>query len=252
MEKSMASDRGARATWDESFKEQIADGAYNTAPVEAIVRFVSYYLRERFKGGDLSRLHFLEMGCGAGPNLVWLAGKGIRVSGVDISPTALSLARQKLVDAGCHGRMGELIEGSVTDVPMAGESLDGIVESCVFQHLAKEDRRKAFAEVGRLLKPQGVFVGHMLETGHSTYRKLSNQEQEDDPGTIILSDGSSKYHLTNIGLTHFFTREEVVSLLPGFSLVDPCLATYSLPRHEAAKRGYEEYLQSMWIIYAIK
>jgi len=40
--------------------------------------------------------------------------------------------------------------------------------------------------------------------------------------------------------------------LTGFSVVDPCLTTYYLPREEAAKRGYDEYLQSMWTVHAVK
>ena len=69
---------------------------------------------------------------------------------------------------------------------------------------------------------------------------------------LYLADGTSKIHLTNIGLAHFFRREEFIQLLPGFSVVDPCLTTYYLPRHEARKRGYEEYLQSMWTVFAVK
>ena len=36
-----------RETWETSFAEQVARQAFNTAPVEALVRSVSYYLRER-------------------------------------------------------------------------------------------------------------------------------------------------------------------------------------------------------------
>ena len=35
-------DQEMRDTWEASFEEQIARGAYNTAPVEALVRSVSY------------------------------------------------------------------------------------------------------------------------------------------------------------------------------------------------------------------
>src|SRR3954466_15402225 len=126
--------------WERSFAEQVARGAYNTAPVEALVRSVSYYLRDRYEGQDLSSLHFAEMGCGAGPNLIWLAEKGIRVSGVDIAPTALDLARRNLEGRGLGDKKGELVEASVTDVPFEDESLDGVLESCVFQHLPKPER----------------------------------------------------------------------------------------------------------------
>jgi len=238
--------------WDESFDEAIALQAYNTAPVEAVIRTVSYYFRDRFAVEDLKQLHFLEMGCGAGPNLMWLAQKGIKISGVDISPTALRLARMNLENAGYHDRIGDLIESSVTDVPFADESFDGIVEACVFQHLTKEERVKTFGEVKRLLKPGGVFVGYMLDAEHTVFQAKQAEQLVDDAGTLVLSDGSSKIHLTNIGVSHFYRRQEYFDLLDGFSVIDPCLTSYYLPRAEAQKRGYPEYLQSMWTLYAIK
>lgn len=241
-----------KATWEGSFDEQIARQAYNTAPVEAVIRSVAYYLRDRYPGKAQENLHFLEMGCGAGPNLLWLARRGIRVSGVDIAKNALDLARRVLQDGGAGDRVGQLLEASVTDVPLPDASFNGILEACVFQHLTKADRLKTFAEVRRLLKPGGVFVGYMLDAGHTIYQKKKGEELPDDPGTLRLADGGSKFHLSNIGLSHFFRKEEYFELFKGFSIIDPCLTTYYLPREEAEKRGYPEYLQSMWTVYAVK
>jgi len=242
----------AKALWDKSFEEQIIRQAYNTAPVEAVIRNISYYLRDRYSAAEVKQLHFLEMGCGACPNLIWLAQRGMRVSGIDISPTALHLGRQNLEEAGYNARIGKLIEGSVTDVPFEDESFDGIIEACVFQHLSKTDRLSAFSEVKRLLRPGGVFVGYMLDIGHSIFQTKGTEQLADDPGTLYLTDGSSNLHLTNIGLSHFYSKQEFFDLLEGFAVIDPCLTTYYLPQDEAAKRGYKEYLQSMWTIYAIK
>lgn len=247
-------DRNAlmRETWETSFEEQVAREAYNTAPVEALVRNVAYYLRDRFTPEQRRDLHFAEMGCGAGPNLVWLAEKGIRVSGVDIAPTALGLARDTLERHGLQDRLGELVEASVTDVPMADESLDGILESCVFQHLDRTDREAAFAEVDRLTRPGGIFAGHMLERQHTVFQAHADEQLDDDPGTLQLEDGGSNLYLTNIGLSHFFSAEELPGLLPGWSHVDACLTQYELPQSEASKRGYAQYRQSMLAVYAIK
>jgi SAM-dependent methyltransferase len=161
-----------RETWERSFAAQVADQAYNTAPVEALVRTTAYYLRSRYTPDRMRDLRFLEMGSGAGPNLVWLAQKGIRVSGIDISETALKLCEKNLRSSGCADRIDRLVYGSVTDVPFPDASFDGILESCVFQHLNREDRRQAFAEVRRLLKPGGVFVGYMLNQGHTTFENV--------------------------------------------------------------------------------
>jgi len=238
--------------WETSFQAQIEAQAYNTAPVEALIRTVAYYLRARYTPDQEKQLHFIEMGCGAGPNLAWLARRGIRVSGIDISPTALSLCLENLRRLGVEERIGILWEGSVTETPFPDESFHGVIEACVFQHLTKSERQRAFAEVARILKPGGVFVGYMLDQEHSTFQRKKTEQLPDDPGSLLLQDQRSNFYLTNIGFAHFFSREEYDVLLKGFSVIDPCLTTYYLPRDEAHKRGYETYLQSMWTVYAVK
>jgi SAM-dependent methyltransferase len=246
------SNQTVKELWERSFSEQIARQAFNTAPVEGLVRTVAYHLRENVPAARNHELHFLELGCGAGPNLVWLAKRGIHVSGIDVAPTALELARSNLVANGCSEQIDQLIEGSVTSVSLPDGGFDGIIEACVFQHLNKDDRQKAFQEVRRLLKAGGVFVGYMLDRGHTVFQKRRAEELPDDPGTLILSDGTSKLHLTDIGLSHFYSDSELTELLKGFSIVDPCLTTYYIPKNEARKRGYDSYLQSMWTVYAVK
>jgi len=249
---SAQNEKQMKQTWERSFEEQIARGAYNTAPVEALARTTSYYLRDRCPDGDHSKLHFMEMGCGAGPNLVWIAQKGAKVSAIDISTQALDLCRKNLERNGFNDKIGELVEGSVDKLPFADNRFDGIFESCVFQHLDKETRARTFAEVRRVLKPGGLFAGHMLADRHSIFVGEKDQQKADDPGTLNLQGGGSTVYLTNIGLAHFFAKDEFQEYFKGFETVDPCLTTYYLPASEAKKRGYDEYHQAMWIVHAVK
>ncbi len=248
--------RDAGTFWNESFAEQSARRAFNTAPVESLVRNVSYHLRDRFPGNAddpaISGLHFLEIGCGAGPNLRWLAARGLKVSGIDVSTSALALARETLAASGLADRVVELREGRAGHLPFPDGSLDGVVEACVLQHVDREERIAAFSEIGRVLKPGGLFCGYMLGTEHTVYRLEKGRELTGDPGTLRLEDGLSKIYLTNLGTCHFYRAEELRDLLAGFALVDPCPIHYALPRFEAKKRGYDEYIQAMWAVYAVK
>ena len=241
--------------WDESFKEQIAQDSYNTAPVECIVRSVSHFLRARFKSPEkFKNLKFLEVGCGAGANQIWLAEKGILPSGVDISKTALSLCRKNFQKKFLHNKLGDLKHSSATALPFDAATFDGIIESCVFQHLNQDDRTKAHKEVVRVMKPGGVFIGHMLSVNHSTYTTNKGYFEEIEPGTLFLESkiASSKINLESIGLSHFFSKNEYHTLLEGCSIIDPCEITYELPSEEAARRGYKNYCQAMWNVYAVK
>ncbi len=248
----MTGQRAAREFWDGSFSAQIDQLAYNLAPVEALVRTVSYHLRARCTPHEVRELRFLEIGCGGGANLIWLAHRGLRVAGVDISRTALDLARRSLERAGTGDRAIGLAEASAGAVPFADSTFDGIVEACVFQHLPRTEREAAFAEVHRLLRPSGVFVGYMLARRHTLYVSRQEQESAEDPGTLVLRDGGSPFYLSNLGVSHFFDREEVRRLLAGFSNVDVLPTDYYIPEAEARRRGFTEYLQSMWTVYAVK
>ena len=175
----MTPDTDSKKLWEESFDEQIAREAYNTAPVEAIVRTVSYHLRDRVTPEQRRNLRFLEMGCGAGPNLVWLAQKGIQVSGVDIAANALQLARANLERAGCGDRIGELVECSVEKTPFADGSFDGILESCVFQHLDRDTRTLVprAIEQGVAFIPGGPFF---VDGSHQNTMRLTFAKEPDD------------------------------------------------------------------------
>ncbi|MBM86643.1 MAG: hypothetical protein CMM47_11555 [Rhodospirillaceae bacterium] len=248
-------DQEMQDLWEESFRDQVAADAYNTAPVEAIVRFISHYLRAHHPDrSGRCNLRFLEVGSGAGPNLLWVAENGIEVNGVDISPSALEICRQNFEMRGLTDFLGRLEHGSATTLPFEDGSLDGVLESCVFQHLAREDREQAFREVVRVLKPGGVFIGHMIACGHSTYQAKQGMDLDGDPGTLILDqvEENGKVHLESIGLAHFFSEEEYAGLLKGCSVIDPCETTYELPKEEALRRGYDYYRQAMWVVYALK
>ena len=104
--------------WDESFKEQIDQNAYNTAPVEALVRFTSHFLRARFESPEqIKQLKFLEIGCGSGANLIWLAEKGMQPNGIDISQKALDLCKYQFQKKHLEYRLGDLKHCSATSLP---------------------------------------------------------------------------------------------------------------------------------------
>jgi ubiquinone/menaquinone biosynthesis C-methylase UbiE len=232
--------------WEESFKDQVKYSSYNTAPVDVIVRNVSYYLRARFNSEQINKLKFLEIGCGAGVNLAWLAKKGVQVSGIDISEEALDLAKQKLQEENI--RYDSLVHTSATNLPFEDDFFSGVVESCVVQHISEVERSKVFSEIYRVLKPGGVFIGHMLDRDCTAF-----EVENSDKGSMIFEDSEKpKFYLTNIGYAHFFSEEELRVMLKSFSVIDISKATFYLPLEEAKRRGHEKYKQSMWSVYAIK
>jgi len=91
----------------------------------------------------------LELGCGAGLDAVELA-EGRRYTGVDISPTMLSLAAERVPS-------GTFIEHDLTTLDLEAGSFDAVVSLYVFGHLPAAEHRPTFQRVFRWLRPGGVF-----------------------------------------------------------------------------------------------
>ncbi len=89
----------------------------------------------------------LDAGCGSGRNMLELARLG-SVTGVELSDTSVELARQRGV--------GEVIEGSVLEMPFADDSFDLAVSLDVIEHL--EDDLAALRELRRTVAPGGSLL----------------------------------------------------------------------------------------------
>jgi SAM-dependent methyltransferase len=89
----------------------------------------------------------LDAGCGSGRNMVELASYGT-VTGIELSPTSVRLARER--------QAGEVIEGSVLEMPFGDDDFDLAVSLDVIEHL--EDDLGALRELRRTVAPGGALL----------------------------------------------------------------------------------------------
>ena len=89
----------------------------------------------------------LDAGCGSGRNMIELARRGT-VTGVELSDTSVGLARAR--------HTGDVISGSVLQMPFASASFDLAVCLDVLEHL--EDDRAALRELRRVVAPGGSLL----------------------------------------------------------------------------------------------
>lgn len=89
----------------------------------------------------------LDAGCGSGRNMVELARHGA-VTGIELSPTSVRLARERSV--------GDVVEGSVLDMPFEEGSFELTVSLDVIEHLS--DDVAALGELRRVTAPGGVLL----------------------------------------------------------------------------------------------
>jgi ubiquinone/menaquinone biosynthesis C-methylase UbiE len=99
----------------------------------------------------------LEVGVGTGLNLAHYPDT-VRITGLDLSPEMLALARER---ATTLGRKVELKEGDAQELPFEDATFDTVV--CTYSLCSVPDVERTIAEMKRVLKPGGrlILVDHV-------------------------------------------------------------------------------------------
>jgi SAM-dependent methyltransferase len=97
----------------------------------------------------------LDIGCGLGDNAIYLAKNGYPVTGLDISPTALSTARQRADDAGVEVTFAV---ADSTKLDGYTDAFDTVIDSGLFHSLDDDGRRSYVAAVHRASRPGATLL----------------------------------------------------------------------------------------------
>jgi ubiquinone/menaquinone biosynthesis C-methylase UbiE len=111
----------------------------------------------------------LDLGCGTGTLTLMLkrAYPNAYVIGMDGDPRVLSIAREK-----SRGIDIQWDQGLASYLPYPDAAFDRIVTSLVIHHLTQGDKRHAFAEMYRVLKPHGSLQVLDFGAPHSSLARL--------------------------------------------------------------------------------
>jgi len=99
-----------------------------------------------------ARGNTLEVAIGTGLNLAHYPPE-VRLTGLDISPEMLALARSRAVEL---GRTVELEEGDAQELPFPDESFETVV--CTYSLCNVPDEARTVSEMKRVLKPGGLLI----------------------------------------------------------------------------------------------
>ena len=144
----------------------------------------------------------LDLGCGGGRHSVYLAERGMCVSGIDAAPKGIQMTQDKMAENGLIGdfKVGDIYKG----LPYADASFEGIVSTQTINHGKIEEIRELIKEMERVLTQKGiVFVTTAIRGEKGGKGGLgTNSDEEIAPYTYKPTGGNEK------GLIHYYFDEE--------------------------------------------
>lgn len=128
--------------WEESFIEK--QTMWGFEPADSAILTKDFFLEKKIKD-------ILIPGIGYGRNAKVFSDNGINVTGIEISKTAIELAKQNGLDFKIH-------HGSVTDMPFDNKLYDGIFCFALIHLLGEDERQKLIKECYNQLNPNGYMI----------------------------------------------------------------------------------------------
>ena len=171
----------------------------NDGPQADTLRFLKFLKKE--KKLKLENLNILDLGCGTGRNSNYLAELGNNIIGIEISKTALNLAKTRAKELGIivDYRLGDI--GEKYDMP--DNSVDVILDVTSSNSLSELGREVYLREMNRVLKRGGfIFVRALCKDGNKNVKNLLKNSPGKEYNTYIIKE---------IGLTErVFSREDFI------------------------------------------
>ena len=130
--------------------EIYAAGKFPRAPYDTVASFVY----RNAAPGPRENVRILELGCGAGNNLWFLASEGYSVAGTDGSRRAIEYAKCRLAESGFRA---DLRVENFPDLGFDSSSFDLAFERAALSYVTPEVAAQTIREVHRVLAPGGRF-----------------------------------------------------------------------------------------------
>lgn len=221
--------------WEREYRnpQLITLGSEPRADIKQYIKFL-----RKEEGVFPERLAVLDLGSGTGKHSNYFASLGSVVTGYEISPSAIEIARTRAKELDVH------VDYQLRDIgkphPLSDASVDLVVDVLTSNSLSERERDIYLKEVARVLKPGGYFfVRALCKDGDKHAKNLLKLSPGSEPDTYINKD---------MGLTErVFSKDDFISLY------SKCFAIQKLFKKEnyAQFKG-RPYKRCYWIAYLKK
>lgn len=203
-----------KSFWNKEY-QTAAHFALSMNPSEDLEKFCRYLEREEGKKTLNVTMKALDIGCGNGRNLFFLADTyGMRGSGFDISDEAIKQAKIEEGKRGYPAGAMDFRVASIADpLDVPDKSMKLVLDMMVSHFLKQAEREKLKKEVLRVLKPGGwYFFKTFLADEDQNVARLLKEVPADEPGSYI--------HPRMGVYEHVYSEDEIYEFFePEFTIV---------------------------------
>jgi ubiquinone/menaquinone biosynthesis C-methylase UbiE len=226
--------RNGKGFWDDEYREG-GHLALSMNPSEDLEKFARWLEREQGRSLLNITSSVLDLGCGNGRNLVWLAETyNMRGIGYDISVEAVAQAMRhattKHLPLVCEARS---IAG-VLSVPDASQSL--VLDMMTSHFLNATEREVLIHEVFRVLRPGGfLFYKTFLLDEDQHAKRMLKEHPANEPNTYIHP---------KIGVAeHVSTEDEILETYGALFTIQKIHKSHRHTGKDAKRRSIGVYMQ---------
>ncbi|MFA7216632.1 MAG: class I SAM-dependent methyltransferase [Candidatus Paceibacterota bacterium] len=169
--------------WDKEYSNPVFLTKKNE-PQADVLKFVKFIKKEKI---DIENYKVLDLGSGTGRNSFYFAKLGADVSGVEISKTAIDLAKKQANDESLHIKY---IKQSMGDLlPFEPNSFDLLLDVTSSNSLNEKEREVYLSETNRVLKKNGYFFTKALcKEGDENAKNLLKNFPGKEKDTYIMPE----------------------------------------------------------------
>ena len=185
--------------WDKLRKENKHITKY---PYDVVVSFVFRYYP---KDIPRNKINVLDVGCGVGNHLWFLAKEGFNAYGIDGSEEALKIAEKILDEFGVKANIKK--HDFAEKLPFEDEFFHLVIDRHAITSIRFNMAKNLIDDINRVLKKGGYFFFSPYSTKNSSYSKELDKDGSKYINTI-------KGGLAGIGYVQFYEEEDIYKLFP--------------------------------------
>lgn len=167
--------------WEQAFSEK--KEMWGHKPAESAILTRDFFVERAVS-------NVLIPGIGYGRNASVFAEAGMKVTGIEISATAISMARKH------YGNSMTIYEGSVTDMPFDTSQYDGIFCYALIHLLGEADRKKLIRDC----------YNQLADGGYMVFTVVTKEAPIYGQGKFISKD---RYEIFDGVNMYFYDRESI-------------------------------------------